>query len=270
MARKKIVPPVTPRIVQARPGQHLFLYVLLFCAFLLTVWFSYDYGRTQAPANGEAPIAQDHESELRIRELEQERDTLKQQVAGLKQRIKQDNQAYERKQARTQAQQPVDASPREVPAQVEAPAATVSEPVDNTLDVDKPKSVNEQWQIDATYNTLELENLRIEQTESENVFRVSFSVLRTGDSTGRVIGTIWIAVNGFSGKEPRRLSFKTLSPDRRPYVKMGFDQQQDVTEDVVLPEFVPFLFHSESFYAHTTSSIIGSTNPHCRWLIDVD
>jgi len=179
------------------------------------VWFSYDYGRTQAPANGEAPIAQDRESEQRIKDLEQERDTLKQQLAGLKQRMKQDNQAYERKQTRIQAQPQADDLQREVPEQAQAPAATVSEPVDNTL---------------------ELDNLRIEQTESENVFRVSFSVLRAGDSTGRVIGTIWIAVNGFSGKEPRRLSFKTLSPDRRPYVKMGFDQQQDVTEDVVLPE----------------------------------
>jgi hypothetical protein len=215
MARKKIVPPVTPRIVQAQPGQRLFLYVLLFCAFLLAVWFSYDYGRTQAPENGEAPIAQDRESERRIKELEQERDTLKQQVAGLKQSIKQNNQAYERRQTSIQVQQQADASQREAPKQVQAPAATVSEPVDNTL---------------------ELENLRIEQTESENVFRLSFSVLRTGDRTGRVIGTIWIAVNGFSGKEPRRLSFKTLSPDRRPYVKMGFDQQQNVTEDVVLPE----------------------------------
>lgn len=35
--------------------------------------------------------------------------------------------------------------------------------------------------------------------------------------------------------------------------------------DLVLPGFIPFLFHSEAFYAHTTSSIIGSTNPHVRW-----
>jgi len=35
--------------------------------------------------------------------------------------------------------------------------------------------------------------------------------------------------------------------------------------DKVLPEFIPFLFHSENFYNHTTSAIVGSTNPHVRW-----
>jgi cell division protein FtsB len=213
MARKKIVPPVTPRIVQAHPGQRLFRYVLLVCAFLLAVWFSYDYGRVQAPANGEAAIAQDRESEQRIAKLEQERDRLKQRVAELERSVKQTSQAFTAAQAPQQTAQQT--APSQSETQAQAPAATVSEPVDNTL---------------------ELENLRIEQTESDNVFRVSFSVLRAGDSTGRVIGTIWIAVNGFSGKQPRRLSFKTLSPDRRPYVKMGFDRQQDVMEDVVLPE----------------------------------
>jgi len=215
MARKKIVPPVTPRIVQAHPGQRLFRYVLLVCAFLLAVWFSYDYGRVQAPAIGESPVAQERGSEQRIAKLEQERDRLKQRVAELERSVKQTSQAFAAAQAPLQAPQQSAPSQSETQAQAQAPAATVSEPVDNTL---------------------ELENLRIEQTESDNVFRVSFSVLSAGDSTGRVIGTIWIAVNGFSGKEPRRLSFKTLSPGRRPYVKMGFDRQQDVMEDVVLPE----------------------------------
>ena len=36
-------------------------------------------------------------------------------------------------------------------------------------------------------------------------------------------------------------------------------------EEVVYPEFIPFLFHSESFYRHSTEAIIGSTNPHVRW-----
>ena len=217
MARQKVVPPVTPRIVQDRPGQRLFRYVLLFCAFLLAVWFSYDYGSKQAPATGEAAVVQSGESEQRIAELEQERDALKQQVAELEQRMKQANRALKAAQARNQAPQQTQSSQRAAPALiVEAePATTEPEPADNTL---------------------KLENVRIEQTESENVYRIGFSVMRAGDSTGRVIGTVWIAVNGFSGKKPRSLSFKTLSPDRRQYVKMGFDQQQDVMEEVVLPD----------------------------------
>ncbi len=217
MARQKIVPPVTPRIVQDPPGQRLFRYALLFFIFLLAVWFSYDYGRTRAPINGEAPVAQSRESEQRITELEQERDTLKQQVAELEQRMKKANQALKAAQARTQAPQQAQSSQRAAPVLIPGsePATIESEPADNTL---------------------RLENVRIEQTESENAFRIGFSVIHAGDSTGRVIGTIWIAINGFSGKTPRSLSFKTLSPGRRQYVKMGFDQQQEVMEEVVLPD----------------------------------
>jgi hypothetical protein len=195
----------------------VFRYVLLFCAFLLAAWFSYDYGRTHAPVNGAAPVAQDRESEQRITELEQERDTLKQRIAELEQRMKQTNRALNAAQASTRAPQQADSSQREIQAKAPEPepAASVSEPVDNTLN---------------------LENLRIEETESVNVFRIGFSVMHSGDSSDRVIGTIWIAVNGFSGKKPRSLSFKTLSPDGRPYVKMGFEQQQDVMEDVLLPD----------------------------------
>ena len=217
MARQKVVPPVTPRIVQDPPGQRLFRYVLLFCAFSLAVWFSYDYGSKQAPATGEAAVVQSGESEQRIAELEQERDALKQQAAELEQRMKQANRALKAAQARTQAPQQAQSPQRAAPVLIPEPepATTESEPADNTL---------------------KLANVRIEQTESENVFRIGFSVMNAGDNTGRVIGTIWIAVNGFSGKTPRSLSFKTLSPDRRQHVKMGFDQQQDVMEEVVLPD----------------------------------
>jgi len=86
-----------------------------------------------------------------------------------------------------------------------------------------------------TNNTLMLENVRIDETASANTFRIAFSVRHADDSDGRVTGTLWIAVNGFSQGVPTRLSFKTLSPDRRLVVKMGFDQQQDVEEDIVLP-----------------------------------
>jgi len=225
IVRKKIVAPVTPRIVQANSGQRLLRYALLFCALLFAAWFSYDYGRTQAPANPEAPIAQSGESEQAVTELEQERDSLRQQVAELQQSMKQTRQDLVAAQARIQSLQQAESSQREAsqpasalqtePAPEPAPVTTVSEPADNTL---------------------KLENVHIEATQSENVFRIGFSVMQDGVGSGRVTGTIWIAVNGFSDGEPRRLSFKRLSPDRRSYVKMGFDLQQDVTEDVVLPE----------------------------------
>lgn len=213
MARKKVVPPVTPRIVSAHPGRPLLVYGLLFGAFLLTLWFSYDYGKTQAPTGGEAPPAQSRAAEKHMAELELERDALKQQVAELESSVQQINQALGAAQARIRTLQRATAS---TPA-----AQPVSEPTPLVTHV-------------ADY-TLQLENVRIEPTDSENVFTIGFSVHRTNPAGGRVTGTIWIAVNGFLNGEPKRLSFKTLSSDRRSYVRMGFDQQQDVVESVVLP-----------------------------------
>ncbi|MDZ8117392.1 restriction endonuclease subunit S [Pontiella agarivorans] len=69
-----------------------------------------------------------------------------------------------------------------------------------------------------------------------------------------------------------QMLFPTRNPHLRRTVLASFDGicgEKTLTlqpnEEFILPEFIPFLFHSEGFYAHTTSSIIGSTNPHCRW-----
>jgi cell division protein FtsB len=249
--RKKVVPPVTPKIVQARPRQRLFRYVFLLCAFVLTAWFSYDYGRTRAPVNvsAETPVAQSHESEQRITELEQERDALKQQVAELEDSVQQVNRALVETRARMPAPQQAESPPHEIPAPLTEPdpepATTESEPVDNTL---------------------KLANVRIVPTDSADVFRIGFSVMHYGDASDRVTGTIWIAVNGFSAGKPRRLSFKTLSPDARLYVKMGFDQQQDVLEDVVLPaDFRPknILIEAKPYgekYTGTSMKLAWDTN----------
>lgn len=67
-----------------------------------------------------------------------------------------------------------------------------------------------------------------------------------------------------------------LFPTRNPHLKRtalatfdGITGEKTLTlepnENLLIPEFIPFLFHSESFYKHTTSAIIGSTNPHVRW-----
>ena len=69
-----------------------------------------------------------------------------------------------------------------------------------------------------------------------------------------------------------QILFPTRNPPLRRTVLASFDGicgEKTLTlepnEEFILPEFMPFLFHSESFYAHTTGAIIGSTNPHCRW-----
>jgi type I restriction enzyme, S subunit len=63
---------------------------------------------------------------------------------------------------------------------------------------------------------------------------------------------------------------------RRPYLRKNALAHCDgicgekmltlqVREEVADAKLIPFLFHSEGFYAHTTGCMIGSTNPHCRW-----
>jgi hypothetical protein len=249
--RKKIVPPVTPRIVQTNPRQRFLRFAMLLGAFLLVAWLSYDYGRTPAQTNGDTVTAQSTESKQRITELEQERDTLKQQVEELEQSLRQANRALGAAQTRSQVPAPAPKqivkqappAPRKAPAA--APVASAPEPVDYTL---------------------LLNDIRIEQTESENAFRITFSVENAANNTDRVIGTIWIAVNGHSGKQPRRLSFNTLSSDNRTYVKMGFSQQQDITEVIVLPDnFRPknILIEAKPYgekYTGTSEKVIWSTD----------
>ncbi|TMS82210.1 restriction endonuclease subunit S [Pseudoalteromonas sp. S554] len=69
-----------------------------------------------------------------------------------------------------------------------------------------------------------------------------------------------------------QMLFPTRNPHLRRAALASFDGvcgEKTLTlesiEEMILPEFLPFLFHSDSFYDHTTSAIVGSTNPHCRW-----
>lgn len=223
MARKRIVPPVTPQIIQANPRQKIFRYLLLACTLLLAAWFSFDYGRSLNEGGNDAPMIESDGSQQRIAALHQERETLIQQIEALKQENARANQALAAAQARIEVLQRTQSASRDLPGDTQVSSAPVQAEHSGAA---MPPQTNE----------LRLENVHIAATESENVFRIGFSVLRDAANGDRVTGTIWIAVNGFSNGDPKSLSFKSLSPDRRLYVKMGLDQQQDVMEEVVLPE----------------------------------
>lgn len=69
-----------------------------------------------------------------------------------------------------------------------------------------------------------------------------------------------------------QILFPTRNPHLRRTALASFDGicgEKTLTlepnEDFLIPDFIPFLFHSDSFYNHTTSAIVGSTNPHVRW-----
>jgi len=69
-----------------------------------------------------------------------------------------------------------------------------------------------------------------------------------------------------------QILFPTRNPHLRRTALASFDGicgEKTLTlesnEEFLIPEFIPFLFHSDSFYNHTIGAIVGSTNPHVRW-----
>lgn len=71
-------------------------------------------------------------------------------------------------------------------------------------------------------------------------------------------------------------SNQILYPTRNPHLRRAALAHFDgicgektltlsVNEDVADYRFIAFLFHSNTFYTHTTNCIVGSTNPHVRW-----
>ncbi len=215
--------------------------MLLF--FVLAVWGSYEYGQSQAPAGVTATATQSDASKQRIAALEKERNSLKQQIEELERSVKQVSQALTAERLRKQA------SGRAVKPTRKAPAI---KPIPLTAE--------------SAGFTLGLADIRIEPTASENTYRIAFSVENDANNEDRITGTIWIAVNGITGKEHQRLSFKTVSPDRRSHVKMGFSGQQEVSEEIVLPEgFRPKNIQIEAKpygekYAGTSEKISWETN----------
>jgi len=210
---------IAPRIVQENPARRMIWLVLVITGFLLVAWIGYEYGRSEAPAPALAPapageaISQGGESQQLLSALEQERNTLKSRIAELELDIEGARRALDEARSRISI--------------LEAEKS----PSDKIPETAKTTQVS-----DETDSVLQVEDVYIESTDSDNVFRYRFSVKRSGNSNDRVTGTIWIAINGFSNGEPTRLSLKRVSADRRSFVKMGFTEQQDVEGEVTLPE----------------------------------
>lgn len=221
MKYKTVVPPKV--VMQTSPGQRVFRIALLIAAFVLAIWLSYDYGRTHAPTDGQGAVALDPASGERIAALEQERDKLKQQVAQLKQDVQASRQALEAARVGVRMRDQANSAQSEAPQADATPADEA--PAASAPEMDK---------------RLTLGDVRIEPTESGNRFRYSFTVAYPGDATKRIVGTIWIAVNGLSHGDPTRLSLKGISAERRAFVKLSLQGQQTVEGEITLPpDFSP-------------------------------
>lgn len=106
ITRKKIVPPVTPKIIQSHRGQQPLRYAILACLVVVIAMSGYYYGRgtvtpgAALPANSQGT---DEEQQQRIAMLEQERDALQKQVADLEQRVTRGRQDPARNTGQTAA-----------------------------------------------------------------------------------------------------------------------------------------------------------------------
>jgi hypothetical protein len=217
----------------------MFFYLLLAAAFLLSALVSYNLGKPDTPEEGTSAATYSREAIQYIKQLKQERDRLQQQVTELEQSVQQANRALGESQAKIRALQQAASARQEVAVAASKPepqAERQPEPQqeNTTITAVAAPTPAASTASDPADTTLALGDVRIEPTDADHVYRLSFSVSQAG--SGRVTGTIWIAVNGFTGRQPKRLSFKRLSSDQRSYVRMGFDRQQEVSEEVVLPD----------------------------------
>jgi len=105
--------------------------------------------------------------------------------------------------------------------------------------------------------------LKVEHFDKESLHIKRWSSQKKGDELNPTFYKIF---------RKGQILFPTRNPHLRRTVLASFDGicgEKTLTLepniDIVNPKFIPFLFHSNSFYNHTTSAIVGSTNPHCRW-----
>ena len=221
--RKKVVPPVRPQIVRPSARSWMLRYGLVAAGFALSAWLGHQYGREPAPAGAVGVSVHGDGPAQRIEALEQERRELKRQVAELERSLAHANRAL--------------ASAQAAPAARPAPSRKPVEKASAAVKASSPKSVpalaDAASPADSAATALLLEGLGVESLGGGG-YRLAFAV-RHGGGSDRVVGTIWIAVDGLQDGKPRRLSLRTLSADQRPYVKMGFSERQTVVEELRLP-----------------------------------
>jgi hypothetical protein len=246
MRRKTIIAPSV--IVRPSRAQRLLRLALLLTAFVLAIGYSYDYGRRHPLSVGSATNVADSTAAQRIQALERTRDALQARVDELE-------------AARPADRLRPDPAPKPLPQPTTKPASTAApdpDPAPKIAATGTAPGITAAAAAPAggaatLEPRLQLADVRLTPTATAGRFRFHFSVRRSGADTGPLAGNIWIAVEGLAHGKPTRLPLQKVSENRRPYLKMRVQVQQDIDEILALPaNFVPrsILIEAKPFAQH--------------------
>ncbi len=224
IAHRKVEPPVTPRIVRTTPRQRLARLAVLLAGALLLLWAAYQYGRASAPdaPRRTAQAQTDDGGTQRNAELARENASLKARIAELEQGLSAARAALARARSTRgePAARPGASTPATSPAAGQVTKAAPKPP--------SPAPASKPFQLEIT-------NVRIDPAAKPGHYDLALTVRDAADTNARLAGTLWIAIDGLSGKTPTRLSFRQLSGDKRGHVKLAFSGHQPVRERISLP-----------------------------------
>lgn len=203
----------TPKIVQPG-GQQVWLWVLLVILLILGVgWNAYQLGREDSGtslSDFEAAIAKQRKL---IEDLTRERDGLLEKTAALEQAGLIDREAM--RQVKKQL-----ADYQEERAKIEEELTFL-----RSMVVDKE-----------TRNGIQIREFRLERAGAKGVYRYRFAITRSDKGTDMATGSIFIAVDGVRGGQPKWLPLRDITEDKTEMVLMKFKQFQDVEGVIRLPD----------------------------------
>lgn len=192
----------------------MWLWVLLVILLILGVgWNAYQLGREDSGTSlpdFEAAIAKQRKL---IEDLTRERDGLLEKTAALEQAGLIDREAM--RQVKKQL-----ADYQEERAKIEEELTFL-----RSMVVDKE-----------TRNGIQIREFRLERAGAKGVYRYRFAITRSDKGTDMATGSIFIAVDGVRGGQPKWLPLRDITEDKTEMVLMKFKQFQDVEGVIRLPD----------------------------------
>lgn len=205
----------TPKIVQPGSRQiYLWLVMALLLALALAVgWRSFDFGREHA-GDELRDLRQTVSSQRqRIDELEQQRDTLQEQLAGMERSAQVDREATR--------------GAREQLSRYQEERVQMEEELTFLRSMVSSKGERE---------AIRIQRFTLESGGQSGLYRFSFTVTRAIANDSAAVGSIFFAVDGVQNGEPRLLPLREITEEKSEKLRMRFNNFQDVEGLIRLPD----------------------------------